>query len=97
MWTPQTAQGINRIGATVEGQSVSGVSRTLDVVFWARMRWTMPRDFSKKCHNFTKGKPYTLATTHFTRFVLQKTPYFSSYYARAALFAHALQRKPLLV
>ena len=30
----QTAQGVNQVGDTVEGQSVSGVSRTLDVGFW---------------------------------------------------------------
>ena len=30
----KTAQGVNQVGDTVEGQSVSGVSRTLDVVFW---------------------------------------------------------------
>ena len=62
----QTAQGVNQIGDTVEGQSVSGVSRTLDVVFWGAYALDNARAFSKKL-------PY------FTRFVLQKTPYFSSY------------------
>ena len=45
---------------------------------------------------FTKGTLY-FGDHYFTRFVLQKTPYFSSYTPQPALFAHALQRKALLV
>ena len=74
----QTAQGINQIGATVEGQSVSGVSRTLDVVFWGAYALDNARAFSKKMPYFTKGTLY-FGDHYFTRFVLQKTPYFSSY------------------
>lgn len=74
----QTAQGINQIGATVEGQSVSGVSRTLDVVFWGAYALDNARDFSKKLPYFTKGTLY-FGDHYFTRFVLQKLPYFSSY------------------
>ena len=44
----QTAQGVNQIGDTVEGQSVSGVSRTLSVVFWGRDALTRARAFTKK-------------------------------------------------
>ena len=36
----KTAQGVNQVGDTVEGQSVSGVSRTLDVVFWGCLLYT---------------------------------------------------------
>lgn len=74
----QTAQGINQIGATVEGQSVSGVSRTLDVVFWGAYALDNARAFSKKMPYFTKGTLY-FGDHYFARFVLQKTPYFSSY------------------
>ena len=74
----QTAQGINQIGATVEGQSVSGVSRTLDVVFWGAYALDNARAFSKKLPYFTKGNLY-FGDRYFARFVLQKTPYFSSY------------------
>ena len=74
----QTAQGIHQVGATVEGQSVSGVSRTLDVVFWGAYALDNARDFSKKLPYFTKGTLY-FGDHYFARFVLQKTPYFSSY------------------
>ena len=73
----QTAQGVNQIGDTVEGQSVSGVSRTLDVVFWGAYALDNARAFSKKLPYFTKGTLY-FGDHYFTRFVLQKTPYFSS-------------------
>ena len=74
----KTAQGVNQVGDTVEGQSVSGMSRTLDVVFWGAYALDNARDFSKKLHYFTKGTLY-FGDHYFTRFVLQKTPYFSSY------------------
>nr|DAQ14746.1 MAG TPA: hypothetical protein [Caudoviricetes sp.] len=74
----QTAQGVNQIGDTVEGQSVSGVSRTLSVVFWGAYALDNARAFSKKLPYFTKGTLY-FGDHYFTRFVLQKTPYFSSY------------------
>ena len=51
----QTAQGVNQVGDTVEGQSVSGVSRTLSVVFWGRDALTRARAFTKKLPYFTKG------------------------------------------
>ena len=74
----KTAQGVNQVGDTVEGQSVSGVSRTLDVVFWGAYALDNARVFSKKLPYFTKGTLY-FGDHYFTRFVLQKTPYFSSY------------------
>ena len=74
----KTAQGVNQVGDTVEGQSVSGVSRTLDVTFWGAYALDNARDFSKKLPYFTKGTMY-FADRYFCRFVLQKTPYFSSY------------------
>lgn len=74
----KTAQGVNQVGDTVEGQSVSGVSRTLDVVFWGAYALDNARAFSKKLPYFTKGTLY-FGDKYFTRFVLQKTPYFSSY------------------
>ena len=74
----QTAQGVNQVGDTVEGQSVSGVSRTLDVVFWGAYALDNARAFSKKLPYFTKGTLY-FGDHYFTRFVLQKLPYFSSY------------------
>ena len=74
----QTAQGVNQVGDTVEGQSVSGVSRTLSVVFWGRDALTRARAFTKKLPYFTKGTLY-FGDHYFTRFVLQKLPYFSSY------------------
>lgn len=58
----QTAQGVNQIGDTVEGQSVSGVSRTLSVVFWARDALTRARAFTKSCPTSPKA-PSILATT----------------------------------
>ena len=72
----QTAQGINQTGTTVERQSVSGVSRTLSVVFWSGL--DAARRFAQKLPYFTKGTLY-FGDKYFTRFVLQKTPYFSSY------------------
>ena len=74
----KTAQGVNQVGDTVEGQSVSGVSRTLSVVFWGRDALTRARAFTKKLPYFTKGTLY-FGDHYFTRFVLQKLPYFSSY------------------
>ena len=74
----KTAQGVNQVGDTVEGQSVSGVSRTLDVVFWGAYALDNARAFSKKMPYFTKGTLY-FGDRYFARFVLQKTPYFSSY------------------
>lgn len=74
----KTAQGVNQVGDTVEGQSVSGVSRTLDVVFWGAYALDNARAFSKKLPYFTKGTLY-FGDHYFTRFVLQKTPHFSSY------------------
>lgn len=74
----QTAQGINQTGTTVERQSVSGVSRTLSVVFWGEDALTRARTFTQKLPYFTKGTLY-FGDKYFTRFVLQKTPYFSSY------------------
>ena len=74
----KTAQGVNQVGDTVEGQSVSGVSRTLDVVFWGAYALDNARAFSKKMPYFTTGTLY-FGDRYFTRFVLQKTPYFSSY------------------
>lgn len=74
----KTAQGVNQVGDTVEGQSVSGVSRTLDVVFWGAYALDNARAFRKKLPYFTKGTLY-FGDHYFTRFVLQKTPYFSSY------------------
>ena len=74
----KTAQGVNQVGDTVEGQSVSGVSRTLSVVFWGRDALTRARAFTKKLPYFTKGTLY-FGDRYFARFVLQKTPYFSSY------------------
>ena len=71
----QTAQGVNQVGDTVEGQSVSGVSRTLSVVFWGRDALTRARAFTKKLPYFTKGTLY-FGDHYFTRFVLQKLPYF---------------------
>lgn len=74
----QTAQGINQTGTTVERQSVSGVSRTLDVVFWGEHKLENANFFARCLTYFTKGTLY-FGDKYFTRFVLQKTPYFSSY------------------
>lgn len=74
----QTAQGINQTGATVERQSVSGVSRTLSVVFWGSHALDTARQFAKKLPYYTTGTMY-FGDAYFTRFVVQKTPYFSRY------------------
>lgn len=72
----KTAQGVNQVGDTVEDQMVSGVSRTLSVVFWGGL--TDAKLFLRSLPYFTKGTLY-FGDKYFTRFVLQKTPYFSSY------------------
>lgn len=74
----QTAQGINQTGTTVERQSVSGVSRTLSVVFWGEHKLENSEFFTRNLPYFTKGTLY-FGDKYFTRFVVQKTPYFSSY------------------
>lgn len=74
----QTAQGINQTGVTVERQSVSGVSRTLSVVFWGSHAYDNARHFAKKLPYYTTGTMY-FGDAYFTRFVVQKTPYFSRY------------------
>lgn len=74
----QTAQGINQTGTTVERQSVSGVSRTLDVTFWGAHKLENAEFFTRSLPYFTKGTLY-FGDRYFARFVLQKTPYFSSY------------------
>ena len=72
----QTAQGINQTGATVERQSVAGVSRTLSVVFWGGLEDA--RLFVRSLPYYTTGTLY-FGDRYFCRFVVQKTPYFSSY------------------
>lgn len=74
----QTAQGINQTGTTVERQSVSGVSRTLDVTFWGAHKLENANFFTRCLPYFTKGTLY-FGDRYFARFALQKTPYFSSY------------------
>ena len=74
----QTAQGINQTGTTVERQSVSGVSRTLDVTFWGAHKLENANFFTRCLPYFTKGTLY-FGDRYFARFDLQKTPYFSSY------------------
>ena len=74
----QTAQGINQTGTTVEGQSVSGVSRTMDVVFWGEHKLENAKFFARCLPYFTNGTLY-FGDKYFTRFVLQKTPHFSRY------------------
>ena len=74
----QTAQGINQTGTTVERQSVAGVSRTLSVVFWGSRALSNARNFAQKLPYYTTGTMY-FGDAYFTRFVVQKTPYFSSY------------------
>ena len=74
----QTAQGINQTGTTVERQSVAGVSRTLSVVFWGGHALDNARNFARKLPYYTTGTMY-FGDAYFTRFVVQKTPYFSSY------------------
>ena len=78
----QTAQGVNQVGATVEGQSVSGVSRTLDVVFWGAYALDNARAFSKKLPYFTKGT-CTLATTTSPGSCCRKRPIFPATPSRA--------------
>ena len=74
----QTAQGINQIGTAVERQSVSGVSRTLSVVFWGGKALETAKLFTRSLPYFTTGTLY-FSDRYFARFVVQKTPYFSSY------------------
>ena len=74
----QTAQGINQIGTAVERQSVSGVSRTLSVVFWGGKALETAKLFTRSLPYFTTGTLY-FGDRYFARFVVQKTPYFSSY------------------
>ena len=74
----QTAQGINQIGTAVERQSVSGVSRTLTVVFWGGKALETAQLFTRSLPYFTTGTLY-FGDRYFARFVVQKTPYFSSY------------------
>ena len=74
----KTAQGRNQVGTTVEDQVVSGVSRTLSVVFWGEHKLENANFFARCLPYFTKGTMY-FGDKYFTRFVLQKTPYFSSY------------------
>ena len=74
----QTAQGINQIGTAVERQSVAGVSRTLSVVFWGGKALETAKLFTRSLPYFTAGTLY-FSDRYFARFVLQKTPYFSSY------------------
>lgn len=78
----QTAQGVNQVGATVEGQSVSGVSRTLDVVFWGAYALDNARAFSKSCPTSPRA-PCTLATTTSPGSCCRKRPIFQLH--RAAL------------
>lgn len=74
----QTAQGVNQTGTTVERQSVAGVSRTLSVVFWGAHALSNAKQFARKLPYYTTGTMY-FGDAYFTRFVVQKTPYFSSY------------------
>lgn len=73
----QTAQGINQTGDTVERQSVAGVSRTMSVAFWGDQALSNARQFARKLPYYTTGTMY-FGDAYFTRFVVQKTPYFSS-------------------
>ena len=54
----QTAQGINQTGTTVERQSISGVSRTLDVTFWGSNKLANANFFTRCLPYFTKGTLY---------------------------------------
>lgn len=74
----QTAHGINQTGDTVERQRVGGVSRTMSVVFWGDHALDNARRFDKKLPYYTSGTMY-FGDAYFTRFVVQKMPYFSSY------------------
>lgn len=74
----KTAQGVNQVGTTVEDEVVSGVSRTMDVVFWGEHKLENAKFFARCLPYFTKGTLY-FGDKYFTRFVLQKTPRFSRY------------------
>ena len=74
----KTAQGVNQVGATVEDEVVSGVSRTMEVTFWGAHKLENARFFARCLPYFTKGTLY-FGDKYFTRFVLQKTPLFSRY------------------
>lgn len=74
----KTAQGVNQVGTTVEDEVVSGVSRTMDVVFWGEHKLENAKFFARCLPYFTKGTLY-FGDKYFTRFVLQKTPCFSRY------------------
>ena len=63
----QTAQGVNQIGDTVEGQSVSGVSRNPVGRVLGQDALTRARAFYQKAASSPKA-PSILATTTFTRF-----------------------------
>ena len=71
----QTAQGVNQVGDTVEGQSVSGVSRTLSVVFWGSRALDTAPNFARKLPYYTTGTMY-FGDAYFTRFVVQKNMIF---------------------
>ena len=74
----QTAHGITQTGDNVERQIVGGVSRTMSVVFWGSHALENARAFARKLPYYTTGTMY-FGDAYFTRFVVQKTPYFSSY------------------
>lgn len=74
----KTAQGVNQVGTTVEDEVVSGVSRTMDVTFWGEHKLENAKRFARCLPYFTKGT-LCFGDKYFTRFVLQKTPHFSSY------------------
>lgn len=74
----QTAHGVNQTGDNVERQIVGGVSRTMSVVFWGSHALENARAFARKLPYYTTGTMY-FGDAYFTRFVVQKTPYFSSY------------------
>ena len=74
----KTAQGVNQVGDTVECQMDSGVSRTLTVVFWGGKALEAAKLFTRSLPYFTTGTLY-FGDRYFARFVVQKTPYFSSY------------------
>ena len=44
----KTAQGVGQVGDTVEGQSVSGVSSNLDVLYWGDYALDNAREYSEK-------------------------------------------------
>ena len=74
----QKAQGVNQIGETVERQSVAGVSRELIIHCHSSHGDADAELLLEKLPYFTKGTLY-FGDHYFTRFVLQKLPYFSSY------------------